>query len=341
MLTDRRYWIYHFFIAFVVSSLLAVEDFLESGNFYFKDLLFGLFTILLLLIPFSYLVKKIVACMNLLMPWGINQFKRFILESVLIITLVAILTSISILTKDFFIEVDDNRDNDFGFEIISLIMFFISIFMLVALHEFMALNEDNESLYLKSKILEKKNYLAKYEALKSQVNPHFLFNSLNVLSSLVYTDSKKSDLFIKKFADVFRYVLELNNENLVKVEREIDFLNSYLFLHKIRYGDSLQVTINLSTTILNKLIPPLSMQLVVENALKHSRVDADDTLYIYIEETESNIIVRNTYQANLQDVVSTGIGQNNLIEKYHLLGLEEPKFYISDNYYISELPVEK
>jgi len=341
MLTDRRYWIYHCFIAFVVSSLLAVEDFLESGIFYFKDLLFGLFTILLLLIPFSYLVKKIVDYMNLLMPWGINQFKRFILESILIITLVAILTSISILTKDFFIEVDNNRDNDFGFEIISLIMFFISIFMLVALHEFMALNEDNESLYLKSKILEKKNYLAKYEALKSQVNPHFLFNSLNVLSSLVYTDSKKSDLFIKKFADVFRYVLELNNENLVKVEREIDFLNSYLFLHKIRYGDSLQVTINLSTTILNKLIPPLSMQLVVENALKHSRVDADDTLYIYIEETESNIIVRNTYQANLQDVVSTGIGQNNLIEKYHLLGLEEPKFYISDNYYISELPVEK
>jgi len=341
MLTDRRYWIYHCFIAFVVSSLLAVEDFLESGIFYFKDLLFGLFTILLLLIPFSYLVKKIVDYMNLLMPWGINQFKRFILESILIITWVAIITSISILTKDFFIEVDNNRDNDFGFEIISLIMFFISIFMLVALHEFMALNEDNESLYLKSKILEKKNYLAKYEALKSQVNPHFLFNSLNVLSSLVYTDSKKSDLFIKKFADVFRYVLELNNENLVKVEREIDFLNSYLFLHKIRYGDSLQVTINLSTTILNKLIPPLSMQLVVENALKHSRVDADDTLYIYIEETESNIIVRNTYQANLQDVVSTGIGQNNLIEKYHLLGLEEPKFYISDNYYISELPVEK
>ncbi|MCZ8355373.1 MAG: histidine kinase [Cyclobacteriaceae bacterium] len=341
MLTDRRYWIYHCFIALVVSSLLAVEDSLEFGIFFFKDFVFGLFAILVVLLPLSYLISKIVAFMNTFMPWGINQFKRFILESALIITLVAILTSISILTKDFFIEVDDNRDNDFGFEIISLIMFFISIFMLVALHEFMALNEDNESLYMKSKILEKKNYLAKYEALKSQINPHFLFNSLNVLSSLVYTDSKKSDLFIKKFADVFRYVLELNNENLVKVEREIDFLNAYLFLHKIRYGDSLQVTINLSTTILNRLIPPLSMQLVVENALKHSRVEADDTLYIYIEETESNIIVRNTYLADLQDVVSTGIGQKNLIEKYHLLGLEEPKFYISDNYYISELPVEK
>jgi two-component system LytT family sensor kinase len=341
MLTDRRYWIYHCFIALVVSSLLAVEDSLESGIFYLKDFFFGFFTILLVLLPFSYLVNKIVAYMNSLMPWGINQFKRFILESVLIITLVAILTSISVLMKDFFIEVDDNRNKDFGFEIISLIMFFISIFMLVTLHEFMALNEYNESLYLKSKILEKKNYLAKYEALKSQVNPHFLFNSLNVLSSLVYTDSKKSDLFIKKFADVFRYVLELNNENLVKVEREIDFLNAYLFLHKIRHGDSLHVTINLSTNILNKFIPPLSMQIVVENALKHSTVDADDKLFIYIEEVASNIVVRNTYQAKSQDVVSTGIGQKNLIEKYHLLGLEEPKFYISDNYYISELPVEK
>ncbi|MFN5170666.1 MAG: sensor histidine kinase [Cyclobacteriaceae bacterium] len=340
MLKDSRYWIYHGFVALIVSGLLAIEDLMELGIFFFDDLLVGVIGVFVLIIPLSYVIQKIVHQMNAFMPWSQDQFKRFFLESFLIILLVLIFTICATFLKGYFQEVEDNMDNDFGFEILALIMFFISIFMLAAFHEFMALNEHNESLYLKAKILEKQNYIAKYEALKSQVNPHFLFNSLNVLSSLIYTDPKRSDIFIKKFANVFRYVLELNNENLVKVEREIDFLNSYLFLQKIRYGDSLDVRIELSSQILASYIPPLSLQIVVENALKYSNSSLDEKISIYIEESEFDIVVRNSYDKPTQEIAGTGTGQKNLIEKYQLMGLTVPRFYIVNDFYVARLPVQ-
>ena len=183
--------------------------------------------------------------------------------------------------------------------------------------------------------------MIKYEALKSQINPHFLFNSLNVLSSLIYQDTAKSDEFIKKFSEVFRYVLELNQEKLVKVKRELKFLDSYFFLQKIRYGDNLKLHKKIDAEVLNMEIPPLTLQLVVENAIKHNVISNEQQLNISIENNGSSLIVSNNcqYRGNLNG--STGIGQKNLIEKYSLIGERTPEFYVKDDRYISQLPLIK
>ena len=181
--------------------------------------------------------------------------------------------------------------------------------------------------------------MIKYEALKNQINPHFLFNSLNTLSSLIYQDTGKSDQFIKKFADVFRYVLELNQEQLVPVKREISFLDAYLFLQKFRYGEALLVEKSLSSDLLNAKIPPLSLQLVVENAIKHNVISQQQPLRICIESDQNTLVVKNNYQHRENLGESTGIGQKNLIEKYRLINMPLPEFSLNGDEYHVRLPL--
>lgn len=344
IILDKRYLAYYVFTAFVISTFLLVEDVLEGGNDYYELLLgfiadIPLFSLIIFIIsiPSYYIIKFL----NERYPWEKALWRRFILEIGIVVLLVLMLTITgSYLVRHYGIDLGD-VDDDFGFEILALIMFFISIFMVFSFHEFMMLSSDKQFLEYKAGMLEKQNYMIKYEALKSQINPHFLFNSLNVLSSLIYQDTAKSDLFIKKFSEVFRYVLELNQEKLVQVKRELKFLDSYFFLQKIRYGDRLVIRKTVDSEALNMYIPPLTLQLVVENAIKHNVISKDQKLTITIEDHEDELVVRNNYQhrENLND--STGIGQKNLIEKYQLIEERRPRFYIDNDEYVVRLPIIK
>ena len=166
--------------------------------------------------------------------------------------------------------------------------------------------------------MERQNYLSKFEALRNQVNPHFLFNSLNVLSSLIYSDIELSDKFIRKFSEVFRYVLELNNQELVTLKREIEFINSYFFLQKIRHEEAISLSIRISSEDLDKLIPPMALQIIVENAFKHNMISNLSPLRVELYTCNHKLIIRNNYQARSDSVSSTGIGQKNLMDRYKL-----------------------
>jgi len=205
----------------------------------------------------------------------------------------------------------------------------------------MYLSSDKANLKLTNALLQKQSYMSKYEALKNQVNPHFLFNSLNVLSSLIYVDPAKADIFIKKFSDVFRYVLELNQERMVTVKRELAFLDAYLYLQKIRFGDNLLIHKCLDSIALDSSIPPLTFQLVVENAIKHNVITDNYKLNIWIENDEDYIIIKNNYSFRASNGNSTGIGQKNLVEKYSLIAKGQPTFTVEDNYYKVSLPLIK
>ena len=341
---DKRYLAYYLFTSFIISTILVVEDVLEGDRDYHKLLLdfitdIPIFSLLILFISiFSYYIIKFL---NKTHPWEKAGWKRFILEIGVVVILVLVLTTAgSYLVRNFDFMPKD-VDGDFGFEILALIMFFIGTFMVFSFHEFMMLSSDKQYLAYKAGMLEKQNYMIKYEALKSQVNPHFLFNSLNVLSSLIYQDTAKSDLFIKKFSEVFRYVLELNQEKLVEVKSELKFLDSYFFLQKIRYGDSLVIRKTVDADALCWYIPPLTLQLVVENAIKHNVISKEQRLTITIENGEDELIVRNNYQHRGNFAGSTGIGQQNLKEKYQLIDERSPKFYIENDEYVVKLPIIK
>lgn len=340
MLKDRRYWIYHLFTAATIATLLGIEDRLEGASTRAVLLEFLADTPLFFLVAsgLSYLAYRVVKWLNRIMPWDRKPFDRFIAESALVVVIVLASTTVTVAGYRL---INDNpfNDNDFAFEINALIMFFISIYMVFVFHEFISLNQDNYILKLKSEMLHKQNYLTKYEALRNQVNPHFLFNSLNVLSSLVYIDAKKADQFIKKFSDIFRYVLELNQEKLVPIKQELQVLDAYLFLQKIRYGSQLCIHTKIGADLLGLCVPPLTLQLTVENVLKHNTISNESVLDIWIEAKGGELIITNTYQCKTALEESTGIGQKNILEKYRLLGERLPMFYLENGNYVVRLPL--
>ncbi len=155
----------------------------------------------------------------------------------------------------------------------------------------------------------------RFQALKNQVNPHFLFNSLNVLSSLVYDDQKKAVEFIRKLSEVYRYVLDRQEEELVLIGEELDFIKSFVFLQKIRFGESLSVSIEGKA---NGYIPPIALQILIENAIKHNIVSESKPLHVSVSLTKDSAIVENNIQEKLTKD-STGIGLANLKSRYEYL----------------------
>ena len=135
--------------------------------------------------------------------------------------------------------------------------------------------------------------VAKFENLRSQVNPHFLFNSLNALTNLVYEDQDKAAKFIKQLSEVYRYLLETRDKEIVPLEEEKKFLESYLYLQKIRFGDKLNLEISLEDN--SCMIPPLVLQMLAENAIKHNEVSEENPLTIRLYVAGDFIVVENNF----------------------------------------------
>src|SRR5690554_1181787 len=133
-----------------------------------------------------------------------------------------------------------------------------------------------------------------YQSLKDQLNPHFLFNSLNVLSNLIYEDADKANEFLQKLSNIYRYVLDVQDKSLIKLEKEMGFANSYLALQKLRFGEKLQYEIKIDDSR-DKSIPPLSLQLLLENAVKHNIATTEYPLKIEIFTTDNQLVVRNNW----------------------------------------------
>lgn len=164
----------------------------------------------------------------------------------------------------------------------------------------------------------KESIKAQYESLKSQVNPHFLFNSLNALTNLVYEDQDKAAKFIKQLSEVYRYVLDTREKEVVPIGDELRFLESYFFLQKIRFGENLKVVNELQAAI--SMIVPLALQLLVENAIKHNVVSTDDPLTIKLYREDNFIVVENNLKKKtMLGENSNGIGIDNIKKRYQFL----------------------
>ncbi len=160
---------------------------------------------------------------------------------------------------------------------------------------------------------------SQFEALKAQLNPHFLFNSLNALSSLVYVDADQSARFIKQLSNVYRYLLDNQSKEVVDVSEEIRFVNAYIYLQKIRFGNNLTININLSREE-GFSIPPLSIQVLIENAIKHNEISEEHPLRIEVTEDQEYIEVRNAIRIKNRPVSdSPHIGLKNLDARIQLI----------------------
>lgn len=188
--------------------------------------------------------------------------------------------------------------------------------------------------------LQKQTVVAQYETLKNQVNPHFLFNSLNTLAALIHKDPKKAEQFTEEFSKVYRYLLEMKDQTVVTLKHEMDFVNSYLFLQKKRYQENLVIEINISQDSMDLFLPPVSVQMLVENALKHNVISKGKPLTLTIYTKERRIYVVNDYvPRNEYTSESTGLGLHNLKEKYNIISEDSPSFNIEKDKYVAYLPL--
>jgi sensor histidine kinase YesM len=186
--------------------------------------------------------------------------------------------------------------------------------------------------------LKKESMTAKYESLKNQVNPHFLFNSFNALSNLVYEDPDKAVKFIKQLSDVYRYVLDTREKEVMPLNEEMKFLQSYIYLQQIRFGDKLKFEISVNGA--EGYVAPLALQMLIENAIKHNIISEDDPLTITLYANSNFIIVKNNLQRKeVLGEPSAGVGLENISKRYEFLSNRPVEIISDDQSFTVKLPL--
>ncbi len=191
---------------------------------------------------------------------------------------------------------------------------------------------------VKAERLEKELANYRYQTLKEQVNPHFLFNSLNVLTDLVHEDADLAEKYIQQLSRIYRYVLDSSNQSMVPLAQELEFVHSYIFLLKIRFGQKLKISLDLNANT-HQYIVPVSIQMLIENAVKHNQITTENPLEIKVFERAGHIVVRNNYRPkrNVKDV--SGKGLNNLQQQFRLWTDEPIDITQSETSFTVSLPI--
>ncbi|MBL7829144.1 MAG: histidine kinase [Saprospiraceae bacterium] len=186
--------------------------------------------------------------------------------------------------------------------------------------------------------LERNYVSSQLEGLRNQVNPHFLFNSLNTLVYLIPESPDKAVSFVQKMSKVYRYVLESRDADVIPLEEEMEFLNAYIFLLKERFGDNLIVQLPGTTTSTPIGIVPLTLQMLFENAIKHNIISSEKPLTIEVFVENNRLIVRNNLQRKNQVMDSTGVGLQNIKDRYKMVVDQPVEVIISQQYFTVVLP---
>jgi two-component system LytT family sensor kinase len=217
--------------------------------------------------------------------------------------------------------------------------FFVWVTALL-LANFLTVLQQNRTIQLENELLKQQNLQAQLDTLRAQLNPHFLFNSLNALSSLIREGGPKSQQYLAKLSQVLRYSLQVQQQSLVPFAEEMQFTSSYSFLLTIRFGDNLQIDNQLPADAPWK-IPPMSLQLLIENAVKHNIVSSSRPLTISLatDTAHEYIIVRNVYQPKPEPADGMGSGLSNLDSRFRLLTSKSIQISRTDGEFIVQLPI--
>lgn len=199
-----------------------------------------------------------------------------------------------------------------------------------------------ETIYMhyQRKESEIENEKFKYNLLRNQLNPHFLFNSLNILSAMVYTKTPDESVdYIEKLSDFYRYVLTNEGKNLISLKEEIEFINKYGDILKIRFADGFMLKIDLKEEDFNRRVLFMSLQLLVENAVKHNIASKEKPLIINIYSENEFVVVSNNKFIRTDNVISTGIGLDNLNERYKIIANKEIKIIDNNEKFTVKIPM--
>ncbi|MDF2551066.1 MAG: putative signal transduction histidine kinase [Chryseobacterium sp.] len=203
-----------------------------------------------------------------------------------------------------------------------VVRYFIAIIPFLIIQYAFRANKKVAQLELEKQQIQTENYKVQLEALRTKADPHFLFNSLNTLRTMVRHRDPKSEQFILSLSDFYRQTLRYNESTLIKLIDEVKVLESYLFLMKNRNEEAVQISIQIAEELYEHQIPTLALQTVVENCFKHNMMTSKMPLYIEIKSADNYIEIKNNVQPRMTNSSSSGYGLENLKKRYELLNIE-------------------
>jgi len=302
-----------------------VLNYVMFGNDYFSSLKnFLLATIL----TFAIIMLTYVSCgmvatvLNNRYPKYSETFKRIAIGMIIYVAIMTAAISIIFWGYDYigFLGYQLNKSQYAWCLIVGIFCNLLA----TSLNEGVAFYEKWRKLVDEAENLKKENLQSQLEGLKGQVNPHFLFNSLNSLSSLISEDPEQAERFLDEMSKVYRYLLRTNEDGLTTLDSEMDFIHSYFHMLKTRYGDGLNLETKIDQHYLTYQLPPLTLQMLVENAVKHNMILKNNPLKILIMTTNSGrLVVSNNLQRKDRLVSSNRVGLTNIVNKYRLMKKEE------------------
>ena len=250
---------------------------------------------------------------------GLRQTrKRIVLLASTIVPVMSASVILILLAYDYF-SILDYRLKPHDMQYILLVGFCVNLFF-VTLYEVDYVVERLKEAVIEKESLKQQSLQHEFDVLKNQVNPHFLFNCFNTLSSLISENKERAETFLNELSKVYRYLLRNNEDGMSTVENEIKFIRSYYDLLKTRHGEALQLTIDIDKRYYPYLLPSLTLQLLVENVVKHNQLAKSQPLVIEIFTTAGNqLVVNNNLQRRTVKAPSNRVGLENIKAKYELL----------------------
>jgi len=195
---------------------------------------------------------------------------------------------------------------------------------------------------VEAEILKKENLQTRLDSLKTQINPHFLFNSLGTLSSLIEEDAVKAQRFVNDMSSVYRYLLETSENSLTTLQNELDFIKAYTQMLQTRFAEGLRISLNIDAQLLAYHLPALTLQVLIENAVKHNTILINAPLHIEVYTGGNNqLTVKNNLQKKTSPVISHHLGLKNISAKYKLLGQPDIEIETTKEYFIVRVALIK
>ncbi len=298
----------------------------------FRGIIISLVAAFLIAYPDLFMISYL----NKTAPWGIKNFKRIVIQLLFAVSYAVVL---SVVMTSIVHWLQPYQEEFTGVLVSNALIYAVANLFMMAILEGWIFFAESRKAELRAKTLQEELSQIKFEVLKSQINPHFMFNSLNVLSGLINKDVGKAQQFIDEFSHIYRYVLETIEQPVATLEKELDFMRSYLFLQQIRYGDDLSYSVNIPAQLMKLVLPPLSLQVVLENAIKHNIINESKPLKIEVFHDSHYLLVKNNIQPKITMGTSTGLGLKNLSKRYALISAQKPVFLVETNHYIAKLPL--
>lgn len=329
------------FIFLICATILFVGAWYINGlewNTIYTIAIYWIIIIVFLTVFGNYILYR---WLNLLMPWENDSLKRILYQLLLSGIYTTLSANLSYyLFKSLFTDFPPDIQqmillNIYAiFIIIPVFSIFFGIFFLTKWKKATIAMEAAKKEAIKSELL----------ALKNHIDPHFLFNNLNILSSLIEPENNAAQAFLEKFSEVYRYVLKHKDSEVILLSAELQFLEAYIYLINTRFEHQLAFSVDVDERSREYYLPTLTIQMLVENALKHNNFSSKNRLQIKVISQDDHLLISNTYNPKDSSVAvgdAAGSGLKNIEKRYELISNKKPEIEISENEFIVKIPLLK